>query len=430
MRRFYSGINFLYNILSLRRNLRRKRSELVKLQEKKLRAIIRHAYQTVPFYHKLFKTHGIEPQAIRSVDDLWKLPMITKKDVQENFQNMISKSVKISDCIKQKTSGSTGLPLTILKDKNALDFQHAVSMRQFFECGGRLRDKVVQLRWTGAGAVPPDVKKSYYWNYFPQKNLWILADRLPLKDIIEILNSYNPDVIVSYPGLLKLVAEIPNLKIRPRLIFSTAEILGKYVRTLIGESLGARVIDSYGCVEAGDIAWECPYGYRGYHMNVDSVVIEFVKEGQNVAPGEDGEVVLTTLFNYAMPLIRYRIGDVASFSDERCPCGITLPLMSSLKGRCNDFIVLPDGRELPPWLFWNSIDLTGVAGFRIIQEKIDVIRVLLKVSKSYEKKQVEKTTRGLKRIFGDQVELKIDIVNELPRDSSGKMRSVISKVRS
>lgn len=321
------------------------------------------------------------------------------------------------------------MPLTILKDKNALSFQHAVSMRQTLECGGRLSDKVVQLRWTGSGAVSIDVKKPYYWNYFPPISLWILADRFPLKDVINLLNFYDPDVIVSYPGLLKTVVESRNLKIRPRLVFSTAEILGKDVRALIGKVLGARVIDSYGCVEAGDIAWECPYGYEGYHINMDSVVVEFVKGGENVAAGEDGEIVLTTLFNYAMPLIRYRIGDVGSFSDENCLCGITLPLMHSLKGRFNDFITLPDGRKLSPWFFWNSIDLTGVAQFRIVQEKIDVIRVLLKVAENYEVEQMEKTIKELRKVFGGQVNVVVDIVDKLPRDTSGKMRSVISKIQ-
>lgn len=429
MQRCYSAINFLYNLLALKRNLRRKKSELVELQEKKLRAIVKHAYETVPFYHKLFKTHKIAPETVRTVDDLRKLPMITKKEVQENFEGMFSKKVSVSNCMKQKTSGSTGLPLTILKDKNALSFQHAVSIRQSFECGERLSDKVVQLRWTGSGTVSADVEKPYYWNYFPLISLWILADRLPFKDIIDLLNFYKPDVIVSYPGLLKMVVESANIKTRPRLVFSTAEILGKNVRALISKVLGARVIDSYGCVEAGDIAWECPYGYEGYHINIDSVVVEFVNEGENVATGEDGEVVITTLFNYAMPLIRYRIGDVGSFSDENCPCGITLPLMRSLKGRCNDFIMLPDGRKLSPWFFWNSIDLTGVAQFRIVQEKIDVIRVLLKVAENYGKEQVDKTIKGLREVFGNEVDVMVDVVDELPQDNSGKMRSVISKIQ-
>ncbi|RLI40587.1 hypothetical protein DRO69_12710, partial [Candidatus Bathyarchaeota archaeon] len=207
-------------MLALKRNLRRKKSELVELQEKKLRAIVKHAYETVPFYHKLFKTHKIAPETVRTVDDLRKLPMITKKEVQENFEALVSKKVNVSNCIKQKTSGSTGLPLTILKDKNALSFQQAVSMRQSFECGERLSDKVIQLRWTGSGAVSADTKKPYYWNYFPPISLWILADRLPFKDIIDLLNFYDPDVIVSYPGLLKMVIESANLKTRPRLVFS------------------------------------------------------------------------------------------------------------------------------------------------------------------------------------------------------------------
>jgi phenylacetate-CoA ligase len=103
--------------------------------------------------------------------------------------------------------------------------------------------------------------------------------------------------------------------------------------------------------------------------------------------------------------------------------------MHSLKGRFNDFITLPDGRKLSPWFFWNSIDLTGVAQFRIVQEKIDVIRVLLKVAENYEVEQMEKTIKELRKVFGGQVNVVVNIVDKLPRDTSGKMRSVISKIQ-
>jgi phenylacetate-CoA ligase len=165
-------------------------------------------------------------------------------------------------------------------------------------------------------------------------------------------------------------------------------------------------------------------------MNVDSVLVEFVRDEENVAAGEDGEIVITNLFNYAMPLIRYRLGDIGSLRAEECSCGRTLPLMQGLKGRCNDFIILPDGRELSPWFFWNMIDLNGVSEFRIVQEKTDVIRVWLKPTGRYGKEQAERSAMGLRRIFGEQVNTLIEVVDEIPRDSSEKQRSVVSHVSS
>jgi phenylacetate-CoA ligase len=428
MGRYYAAPRFLCDLLALRRNIRRKRSELVALQEKRLRAIVRHAYATVPFYHRLLNTHNINPTEIRTVDDLEKLPMITKREVQENLGDMFSRQVGVSKCIAQKTSGSMGVPLTILKDRNALNFQHAVSFRQSFECGERLRDKVAQVRWTGSASVPRSTRKPFYEHLGFLRNTWVSADQFSLEGIVDLLNQYEPDVIVSYPGILQMVVESAKNKMSSRLVFSTGEILSEHMHALISEFFGARVIDSYGCVETGDIAWECPQGHGGYHMNIDSVVVEFVRSGENVAAGEDGEIVLTNLFNYAMPLIRYRIGDVGSPSGEVCSCGRTLPLMHSLRGRRNDFVVLPDGRKLSPWFFWNMIDLTGVSEFRIVQEKRNVVRVWLRIAGRYEKDQAERTAAGLRSVFGDEVNTMIEIVDELPQDHSGKLRCVISNV--
>jgi len=165
-------------------------------------------------------------------------------------------------------------------------------------------------------------------------------------------------------------------------------------------------------------------------MNVDSVIVEFVKDEETVAVGEDGDIVITNLFNYAMPFIRYKLGDVASLSCEECSCGRTLPLMHELSGRNNDFIVLPDGRRLPPWFFWNKIDYAGVSAFKIVQERIDLIRIWLKVPRGYEKNQVERTEAGLRSVFGEGVSTVIEIVDEIPRDNTGKLRNVTSNVSS
>lgn len=433
MPRYSAAPRYLYDLLRLKRNTRRKRSELVVLQEKKLRAIVRHAYDNVTFYHRLFESRGIQPRDIESFDDLKKLPVVTKRDVQENVDDMISSRVDLSKCVRMKTSGSTGVPLTVVKERGYLNFQHAVSLRQSLECGERLRDKVAQIRWTGSASAQErahNPKRPFYEKLGFLRNEWILADRVPLEGIVSFMSNYKPDVVVSYPALLQLIAERMRNTIHPRLVFSTAEILGKQTRALIKESFGSNIIDSYGCVEAGDIAWECPDTHDGYHINVDSVIVEFVKDEKTVAPGEEGEIVITNLSNYAMPFIRYKLGDSGSLGCEECSCGRTLPLMHVLSGRSNDFIVLPDGRRFPPWFFWNMIDYTGVTEFKIAQERIDLVRIWLKVPKGYEKNQVERTMAGLRSVFGEGVSTKIEIVDEIPRDNTGKLRNVTSSVSS
>lgn len=428
MRRYYALPRFLAYFVKLRRNTRINSSRLVSLQEKKVREIVRYAYQNVPFYHKLLKANGIKPTEINNISDLKKLPIITKKDVQENYKSMISRKVSIERCIKRRTSGSTGFPLTVLIDRDASYFKSAVALRQFFECGGRLRDRQVQLRGTGSTSLPSSWNKPIYEYLGFLRTEWITMSEIT-EALIQFLKDYNPDIMIGYSSFFQLLAERLKGEISPKIIFCISEILTDYSRSLITSAFGAHIIDSYGCTEVGEIAWECPEGHEGYHMNVDAVLVEFLKDGETVGAGEEGETVLTNLFSYAMPFIRYNLGDVGVPSSERCSCGRTLPLMRLLKGRHDDFIVLPSGKKLPPHgLMLTAKNITGISGYKIIQEKRDVIKVLLKMHAKYSEDSVAGFTSVLQKFLGEDIEVIVKIVNEIPRDRSGKLRRIISKI--
>lgn len=427
MRRYYAAPRFLYHFFTLRRNTRIEVSKLVAMQEKKLRAIVRYAYRNVPFYHKLFDANNVKPTEINTIDDLKKLPIVTKKDVRENLCDMISRKVNAERCVKSRTSGSTGFPLTIFTDKDAQNFRSAVSLRQFFECGGRLRDKQVQLRGIGSSSLSTYEGKPFYEYLGLLRTEWFVMSEIP-DFLVSFLKAYRPDVMIGYPSFFQLLAEKMNGEISPRLIFCTAEILSSHCRALINSAFGAKIIDSYGCTEAGDIAWECPQSSARYHINCDSVLVEFVKDEESVNNDEEGEIVLTNLFNHAMPFIRYKIGDVGVPSDEKCSCGRTLPLMRLLKGRSDDFIVLPDGKKLSPLCILNTENFVEVSEYKIIQEKRDLIEVWLKMYEGYRDGSVTRCISALKKVIGEDVEIRTRIVDEIPRDSSGKLKRIISKI--
>ena len=430
MKRYYLAPRFLYDLHRLRRNVHTRIDELQQLQEQKLRTIINHSYNKVPFYHNLLKNCGIKSDDIQTLNDLSKIPIITRKQVQENLPNMLSIDADRESCIVQKTSGSAGIPLCITKDRTVFNCQSAVSLRQFLECGGRWRDKVAQLRGRGATSLPPDhPKKAFYEHFGLLRQKWILTDERPDEETVSQVKAYQPDVIISYPSYLHLLAEASSGQLDPRLIFCTGEILTTQVREQINSAFKAKTIDSYGCTEAGDLAWQCPEEDGiGYHINADSVIIEFIKDGENVAPGEEGQIVLTNLHNYTMPFIRYNIGDIGVPSKEQCPCGRTLPLMQIIKGRSDDFILLPDGKKLSALTFLNVKQLVAASEYRIIQETRNRIRVLVKMRKDANKADSEQLPTTFKRLFGPQVETKIEVVDEIPRDESGKLRSFISKI--
>ncbi len=418
----------------LRRNTWLKRSELERIQQKKLRAIIKHAYNNVPFYHKLFDSVGVKPNDIMSIDDLSKIPITTKSQIQHAGDEMIAKGTNINKCVELKTSGSTGVPLKIIRCGRELSVKGGTYIRTYKENGQRNRDIIFCL--TSPSLIPQNANKSWYYNLAARslgipKTICISV----FEDIayqVSILKETKPDVISGYPSSIKLLAmavEDNGIKINPRLIFTASELLDTESRKVINSVFGVDPIDFYATVETDVSAWECNE-HAGYHMNIDTNVIEFIKDNERVGAGERGEIILTNLYAYAMPIIRYQIGDIGILSDEQCPCGRGLPLMDMIEGRTDDFLVLPSGRIISP----RNINLLeyakGIKSFKMIQEKKNLIRVQLVKAKDFSQNTVTEIKELIKRgLLGEKINIDIEIVDKIPRDPTGKIRTVISKVK-
>jgi phenylacetate-CoA ligase len=219
----------------------------------------------------------------------------------------------------------------------------------------------------------------------------------------------------------------------PRLIFTSAEVLDNESRKLIQSVFGSEVFDNYACYEFGLLGWECQH-HMGYHMNVDSVIMEFVKDGEPVTEGEGGEIVCTSLLNRAMPLIRYKMGDIGVPLAESCSCGVTLPLMKMMMGRADDFLTTIDGKAVPPTVFFpypfEEADFGVIAQFRIIQESSDKLVIYIALQDGFhdEDKVLQNAERRIQKLFGEGMQVEFKIVSELKRDPSGKLRKVISRV--
>ncbi len=220
--------------------------------------------------------------------------------------------------------------------------------------------------------------------------------------------------------------------IEPRLVFTSAELLDAASGKLVGSAFGAELFDFYACSEFGLLAWECKE-HNGYHVNADSVLMEFVDDdGEAVASGERGKVVCTGLFNDVMLLIRYELDDVAVPIDDECSCGRALPLIRLVEGRADDFLMATDGRLISPTVFFpypfENVD--EIKQFRVIQQgrKKLVVQIVAKEVFSNQNQVVENAEKKLRGLFGGDMEVEFQFVEKIPRDPSGKLRKVISRM--
>jgi phenylacetate-CoA ligase len=253
---------------------------------------------------------------------------------------------------------------------------------------------------------------------------------------LKVLEAFQPDVVKSYSSSITMLAAACRdmaHRVTPRLIFTSAEVLGPGSRKLLQSVFGAEVFDNYACYEFGLLGWECR-DHVGYHRNVDSVVMEFLKDGEPVTVGERGEIVCTGLANRVMPLIRYKTGDVGGPLEEPCSCSVTLPRMRILEGRADDFLTTIDGKLVSPTVFFpypfEEADFRGIAQFRIIQETRDklVIVIALRNGFQHEDAVLQNAEQRIQQLFGAAMQVEFRIVEDLRRDPSGKLRKVISHV--
>ncbi len=424
---FLGSINKLMLLHQVRKNQWLKPSELEELQNKKLRSMVKHAYENTEFYHNKFKNAGIHPDDIRTLNDLKRIPFTTKEEVREHsLGSILAKGVNLDSCRVIPTSGSTGKPLKAVYDAVADDYSRVVNLRSMMENGLKIRDKWVNIGDTRTATSSKWFQKLGFFNISTLN----LFDNV--KDQVDFLINVKPDTIIGYPSQLSLIARyIKNNSIEgvnPKNVFTTAELLDPPARKLINSAFDVELVDLFGCIEVNRTAWECSE-HCGYHLDVDSVISEFIQDGENVATGERGEIIYTCLYNYAMPLIRYEVGDIGIPTDELCSCGRGLPLMKSVEGRSDDFIILPSGKMISPIILALVMKHShGVLEYQIVQEKLDHVTVYAVISESIDEKDLDVVYRSIIEFLNNEVSVNIKIVDKLKKGSTGKIRSVISKV--
>jgi phenylacetate-CoA ligase len=406
-------------------NASRSSDSLAVRQARDLRSLVRHAAARVPFYRELYATQGIGAASVTTVEDLPRLPIVTKAQLRAAGDAVMSldaprRRVKIS------TSGSSGEPFEFFID-NAYDQWRKAQYLRAYLCGGRrLRDKVLRL------TALPQQRMSWISRLGLLRERQISCAADPAR-IAEAWQALAPEVLQGYPSSLRALANYcrergQSLRPTPRLVFTDSELLTPDTHALLEQQFHAPVLDVFGTFETDNIAFQCATG-SGYHIASDCAVIEIVHDGKPVPPGEQGEIVVTVLANRTTPFIRYNLRDIGRLLPQPCQCGLPFPLLIGLQGRADDLIVLEGGGRRTAMDVLGRLDHSAAAvrHFQLRQLRLGVFELLIVPSNSYKAADGEQLTSAIAATLGN-AQVTVRITEAITPDRSGKLRSFISQL--
>ena len=405
-------------------------SELLDLQMDRLRHQLAHAYKNIPFYRRRMDEAGLTPFDINSLSDFRKLPLLTKRDIQDHQMELLSPTVPVSKRVKNQTGGSTGSPLQFWVDKERFDGRRASTDRHNAWAGLRPGDWCAQLwgaRIDAGVSTMPQVswRTRLLYRLLPLNTSRVTREGLDA--YVKLLRKYRPRFMVAYAQAAVMFAqhckEIGADDIQFDSIITTAEVLLPEQRTTLEETFRGKVFNRYGCREVSVIASECEY-HTGMHVNADALLVEL-----EPVPGlkeNMGRIVVTDLFNRSMPLIRYEVGDFGSWADDQpCPCGRSLPRLASIEGRATDFLRMPDGTLVSgPALTLVIADMPEIRQVQFIQRGPTKVHLNIVAKPGNPVSAVEELKTRLFPYFRDTVELSTSLVENIPCEVSGKYRFV------
>jgi phenylacetate-CoA ligase len=418
------------------RHARASRAELREWQDARLRRLVCHAYEAVPFYRRLFDQHRLHPRHIRGVVDLELIPTTDKAMMRRaGTAALLAQGQDAGSLLTVRTSGSSGEPFTIHRSWLEDKLQYLLRLRTYGAFGVRHRDRIVAV---GVGGRPDCgdgkmIGRSLRALGFHSRQL---VDGLqePARVAVQLRES-RPDVLVGLPGMLDRLTA-PELAdviagVRPRLVVIGGEVATPAMRLRIREAFGAPLYETYGSHECPLIAWECRHS-GDLHTCDDGVLVELVQGERAAEPGERGEVVVTNLHAYAMPFLRYRIGDLATRADL-CRCGLPFGSIGEIQGRMIDYFPLPDGRLLHPYeivtrLVWGPGQ--WLKQYQLVQERRDGVVLYAVTDGPPSAERLEGIGRAVRPLLGPAVEFEVQVVEQIPMDSTGKLRPSRSLVQS
>lgn len=395
---------------------------LRRLQERRLRALVRHAYERVPYYGERFREAGVSPEDVRTLDDLRRLPVTTKRDLHEAGPDATLARGLDRDALREfRTSGSTGEPFTLWLSTEELRERRMAEFRGLVTIGFRPGDVLASV---GPERAWP---RGIHQRLGLFRRAWV-DPSAPVADQLAFLARVRPSVLWAYPSQLEALVDAADGRLsayaRPRILITSAARLDAPTRDAVERDFDAEIFVFYGAIETGRIGWECR-AHDGLHLNADRLILEVVEE-----PGApEGTVVVTVLAGRAMPFIRYRLGDVVAPLDRgRCPCGVRLPRISGLVGREAEVVFLPSGRKVsssPLDFALRGID--GVERYLFLQESRERLDLLV-VPRPGADLPADVLRGRVEERLEEPIEVGVRFVDALPEQPPGKRRNLIRRL--
>jgi len=405
---------------------------LRELQLEQLTALIRHAWRTVPYYRAAWREF-YDPTAPLTTAQFFRLPVVTRSALQGNFGELCSTHPPVSHGMPEKasSSGSTGMPVRFLQTELTKLIWHALTLRDHLwhrrDLGGTLA--IVRRETQRGGTDNWGPATAGLIRTGPTVTNTIREDAASLLDW---LRSTDADYLLTYPSLVRDMAKVSIAQdvALPRLreVRTIAEALDPELRELSRRAWNAPVVDLYSASETGYLALQCPE-HAHYHVQSEGVLLEVLNEsGAACGPGEVGRVVVTTLHNFATPLVRYDVGDFAEVG-EPCPCGRGLPVLKRIVGRVRNSLVTRDGKRY--WPAFGMITLGKIAPIRqhqFVQKSFDLVEARFVLDTPLTPEQESRYLHHMQAQLPPGMRIAIAYVDRIERSASGKFEDLVSEV--
>jgi len=425
-------LHLIPEIYRMKKNPWISRDKLDRIRIDLLKEQIRNISNNIPFYQAIFQKSDLLQSNFTEINDLRKLPIVTKEDIQENVDEFLNKNLDSRKFFKSHSSGSTGQPFWSYFDKRSwIRKKYTSKLRARMACGMRLGEKVAIFE-----SEPVDKLKSLNNKHFARDFLLKVLRFSIFEDSEKTfakLSEFKPQNVYGPPNYFFQLAQFVkeknvSLSFLKR-IYTSSEYLESPVRKVMKNVFQADIFDVYGSTEFKEVAWECEH-HQGYHLNEDEVICEILNDNEPVPQGEVGDIVLTDLRNRAMPFIRYRIKDRGKFLEGNCPCGRTFSLIQPVGGRASEYIQLSNGEKISPFFFTTSIEKTeGLAQYQLIQKTENDLIVNVILLERTNKEVLTKIEKILRDVTKGLMRISIQECQKIWVEENGKFKVVKNLVQ-